>query len=334
MSEMYQPAATEGPPEPPAENRQSNDLPYVFVGPEGLRAGWGLAIFLIVREILQSWIYPLFMKLFPVSTRSHGLYRPQGLLVFELAALLCVLIATLVMARIERRPLSAYGAATSHGLGYFLAGLGWGSGLLSVLVCGLRFAGVLSFDGWQLSSRSAFRYGAIWLMGFLLVGLYEESLSRGYLQFTLTRGLRGFYRLLGVAHSDSAAFWTAAVITSFAFGFGHIGNLGESAVGLTAAALIGLVFCLSLWRTGSLWWAIGFHASWDWAQSFFYGVADSGTMAQGHLLATHPVGRSILSGGSTGPEGSLFVFPVIALAAAVVLITLPANRTQGNLDTQ
>ena len=334
MSETYEPGATEGPPEPPTQDLQHNDLLYVFIGPDGLRAGWGLAVFLIVREILKSVIYPLFMKLFPVSIRSHGLYRPQGLLVFEFAALLSVLIATLVMARIERRSVPTYGLAPPHGLRYFLAGLGWGLALLSLLVGGLRLAGVLSFDGWQLSSQGALRYGAAWLVGFLLVGLFEECLSRGYLQFTLARGLRGLYRRLGVTRTDAAAFWTAALITSFGFGFGHIGNTGESAIGLIAAGLIGLVFCLSLRRTGSLWWAIGFHASWDWAQSFFYGVADSGTMAQGHLLATHPVGRSILSGGSTGPEGSLFVLPVIAVAAAVVLVTLPMNRIQDTRDTQ
>jgi uncharacterized protein len=29
----------------------------------------------------------------------------------------------------------------------------------------------------------------------------------------------------------------------------------------------GLLFCLSLRRTGSLWWAVGFHAAWDWGQT-------------------------------------------------------------------
>lgn len=85
----------------------------------------------------------------------------------------------------------------------------------------------------------------------------------------------------------------------------------------------GTVFCLSLWRTGSLWWAIGFHASWDWAQSFLYGVADSGLIVQHHLLATHPVGKPILSGGATGPEGSIFILPVMAVVSCIIIFTLP-----------
>ena len=332
MSEPNEPAVTEDSPDPPAENRPY-DLHSIFFGVDGLRAGWGLALFLLLRELLGICVYALLMT-FPVASRSSGLFRPQGLLIYETAALLCVVIATLVMARVEGRSISDYGAGTRHRLRYFLAGLAWGFALLSLLVFGLHAAGLLAFDGWRLSGRSAVYYGAIWLVGFLVVGLYEESLSRGYLQFTLARGLHRLYQRLGSSRANFAGFWTAALITSFGFGFGHLDNTGESPIGLIAAALIGLVFCLSLWRTGSLWWAIGFHATWDWAQSFFYGVADSGTIAEGHLMATHPVGRVLLSGGLTGPEGSVFVLPVIGLAAVIILATLPRIRIQDDQDTQ
>jgi hypothetical protein len=98
---------------------------------------------------------------------------------------------------------------------------------------------------------------------------------------------------------------------------------------MLSAGLISIVFCLSLWRTGSLWWAIGFHAAWDWTESFLYGVSDSGMVVQGHLFHTHPEGRPIFSGGLTGPEGSLFILPIVALTAAVILLTLPnARRNQ------
>jgi membrane protease YdiL (CAAX protease family) len=109
-------------------------------------------------------------------------------------------------------------------------------------------------------------------------------------------------------------------VTSCYFGSIHLANSGESPAGLIAAGLIGLVFCLSLWRTGSLWWAIGFHTAWDWAQSFLYGVGDSGSTIAGHWLISHPAGRTILSGGATGPEGSVFVLPTIALAGLGVLL--------------
>ena len=76
------------------------------------------------------------------------------------------------------------------------------------------------------------------------------------------------------------------------------------------------MFAFSLWRTGSLWWAIGLHAAWDWAQSFLFGVADSGGISTHRLLSTHPVGPAWLSGGATGPEGSIFVLLVMLLHRA------------------
>jgi hypothetical protein len=58
-------------------------------------------------------------------------------------------------------------------------------------------------------------------------------------------------------------------------------------------------------------------------------------MVQHHLLATHPVGRPILSGGTTGPEGSIFIIAVLALIAAVIMTTLPRTKEDyaANLPT-
>ena len=42
-------------------------------------------------------------------------------------------------------------------------------------------------------------------------------------------------------------------------------------------------------------------------------------MVQHHLLATHPVGKPILSGGVTGPEGSIFVLPILALISFIII---------------
>jgi membrane protease YdiL (CAAX protease family) len=228
------------------------------------------------------------------------------------------------MALIERRRVAAYGFSPQHSLRNFVTGLASGVALLSLLVLSLRATGLLVFDARLLFGVSILRYGAVWLAGFLFVGLLEESFSRGYLQSTLARGISGTYRrLFGEQHANAAGFWIAALILSFAFGYQHRTNPGESPLGLLSAGLAGFLFCLSLWRTGSLWWAIGFHATWDWAQSFLYGVPDSGLMAQGHLYATHPVGRPYLSGGLTGPEGSLLLLPVIFAGVAAILLTLP-----------
>jgi len=131
---------------------------------------------------------------------------------------------------------------------------------------------------------------------FLLTGFFEEFLFRGYSQWVLSKGIH---------------FWPTAVLLSVAFGLVHGGNPGEAKTGLVAAALIGFFFCLTLRRTGSLWWAVGFHMSWDWGESYLYSVPDSGGMMPGHLLNSSFHGPAWLTGGSVGPEGSALVFIVI-----------------------
>ena len=303
-------------------------LSYIFWGAEGLRAGWAILLFLVLQSAFVITAATTLRGSVAFRLDKDGWIGPQGVFIREALSLFSVVFATWLMAKIERRPVAAYGYARLRAVPNFVSGLVWGVALLSLLVMLLRAAGLLVFDGDLLSGGAAVRYGLIWFVGFLLVACFEESYSRGYLQFTLTRGLRAIYRAFSADKRAVAfAFWTAALILSFGFGFGHRSNPGESPLGLLTAGLAGLLFCLSLWRTGSLWWAIGFHATWDWAQSYLYGVADSGLMVQGHLLATHPVGSPILSGGLTGPEGSVYLYPVLALGAAVLWFTVPATHS-------
>ena len=113
----------------------------------------------------------------------------------------------------------------------------------------------------------------------------------------------------------------ASWVTSTAFGFIHTTNNGENWIGIFAAAFIGFVFCVSVRVTGSAWWAIGCHAAWDWAETYFYGAIDSGMQPTGHYLTTSPSGNALWSGGTDGPEGSLLVLGVtLLLLVALILI--------------
>jgi Na+-transporting NADH:ubiquinone oxidoreductase subunit NqrD len=41
-------------------------------------------------------------------------------------------------------------------------------------------------------------------------------------------------------------------------------------------------------------------------------------MAHGHLFAVHPQGNILLSGGATGPEGSLLIIPLLFIIALMM----------------
>ncbi|MBS1814461.1 MAG: CPBP family intramembrane metalloprotease [Acidobacteria bacterium] len=328
---------------PPAEDDNAatasanSGLRYVFLGKDGLRAGWSLLIFLalVVGCAMLSFftLRTLHIKP-PVGEKVNGVIEglPSGTLFSHGIMLVILLAISLLMSVIERRRFGVYGldALTGHRIKQFVVGLFWGLVMLSLLVFTLKATGFLVFDGFALSGSAAFLYGLKWAGAFLLVGLAEEYMLRGYLQFTLSRGIAG---ILGdSAHRKAIGFWIAALFFAFIFGLGHKNNPGESPLGLIMAGMVSLVFCLSLWRTGSLWWAVGWHAAWDWAESYLYGVADSGTMSKGHLINSHAVGAPLMSGGTTGPEGSIFVIPILILTALIIVFTLRPESWPSNQE--
>jgi hypothetical protein len=235
--------------------------------------------------------------------RSGVPIPPTTGLLLELSQLIPVVIATWIMAVLERRPVMFYGFQGSARMVRLVSGMAWGFVAISAVVLVLHELGYLSMDGRTLSGVTALKYAALWGIVFFCVGLCEESMIRGYAQFTMTRGI---------------GFWWGAILLAVVFGVMHASNGGESVVGLIGVGAISLIFCLSLWYTGSLWWAVGFHAAWDWGQSYFYGTADSGLVAQGHLFGEHAVGRALWSGGATGPEGSVIVLPLLLVMALVM----------------
>ena len=292
MSDTFKPTA----PEATASHWSLNSgtLHRVFVGEHGIRSGWSVLLFAGIFFILQAAVTAVLGRF--ISLDSTGPIPVSLGVLQESCQVLLVATATLVMARIERRPILSYGYVGDHKLIRLVSGVLLGFFCLSVLVAVLWKAGLLVVDGVALSGLVAWKYAVAWAFVFLLVGIFEESLLRGYLQYTLSRGI---------------GFWWAALLLSVAFAMGHLGNGGESALGIVEVGLAGLVFCLSLWYTKSLWWAVGFHAGWDWGQSYFYGTPDSGLLTKGHLLASHPSGNPLWSGGTAGPEASLAILPLV-----------------------
>ncbi len=275
-----------------------------FYGSDGLRAGWRALLFVcIVAAVatLLGTVAHLFVDM--RAPDSQHPMRPATALLSEIVSLVAVAAGTLGMSRFEGRRIGSYGYEGRARVPRFFWGCLWGFVAVSVLVGALWRAHWLAFSHLLLHGPAVWGYGLVWLCVFLIVALFEESLLRGYLQATLTKGM---------------GFWPAALTLSLLFGAMHGTNKGESPVGLFSAGAVGLVFCLSLWYTRSLWWAIGFHATWDWGQSFLYGTADSGAVSQGRLLASQSTGPLLWGGGPTGPEGSLLIVPLLLLIAVAM----------------
>jgi CAAX protease family protein len=265
----------------------------IFIGQDGLRPIWRLVLYFLMYRALR---FCLFVLLAYGLSDTLFLWRQTAA---ELGLAIIALAPALLMSRIEGRAFGCYGLPPGKAFGK-LFWLGMLSGIMSLtlLLLALRGAHAFYFGTVTLHGARALKFALFWAAFFLIVAFYEEFFTRGYTQFTLT---------------ETVGFWPAAILLSLGFGALHLENPGENWVGILGAMVIGFFFCLTLRRTGNLWFAVGFHAAWDWGESYFYSVPDSGGMAPGHLLHSSLQGPRWLTGGSVGPEGSVFLFVLLAL---------------------
>jgi membrane protease YdiL (CAAX protease family) len=291
----------------------SKTLPEkIFLGPGGLRLGWRILLYLGVAAAVAYGLLWLGGSFFPDI--ASGVARLWQEMYGEAALLIAALAPAFLMARIEERSFDDYGLPRRLAFGkLFWTGALWGIVSIGLLLLLLRGVHVFYFGHLALHGLRIWRFALFWGAYFLIVGLFEEFLLRGYLLFTVAQRL---------------GFWPAAGMLSFAFGAIHLMNSGEGAVGALSAAFIGLFFCLTLQRTGTLWFAVGFHAAWDWGQTYVCGVADSGTIEPGHLLTPSFHGPAWLTGGSVGPEGSAVCFLLVVALWAVFARRYPQAKYQ------
>ncbi len=307
-------------PQPAAEAIAPSPAPQppntIFRGPNGIRAGWRVLIFLAIVVALAIGLFAGLTLIARGGRVQVGLSQlsPFGMSVSEGTIFLLTAIPALIMARIERRKFGQYGLPIRSAFRRNF----WVGTLIGFLAISGCLLGIFALHGFRLTGL-AIQGNTIpaatagWTVAFVIVGLAEEFSFRGYLQFTLTTGM---------------GFWPSAILLSALFGLAHAGNPGESKAGLVSVVLFGLLFCLFLRRTGNLWWAVGFHAGWDWGQTFFYGVPDSGILPYHNLFNCAFDGPAWLTGGTVGPEASVFTPIVLAIVAILFARVYRENRYQ------
>ncbi|HYL86651.1 MAG TPA: CPBP family intramembrane glutamic endopeptidase [Candidatus Angelobacter sp.] len=289
-------------------------LSRLFLNEEGLRSGWSVILYLAFWYAglwtLTFCVVNIVLPLFP--TLDLDILSPANVLVQEFLGFVSAYGAALLMARLEQRDAGLYGLPLREAFGKsFWQGVGLGLFEVSLLTGLIAAFGGYSFGKLALHGSGILRWGAVWAVAFLFVGFSEEFLFRGYVQYRLAR---------------SIGFWPAAISLSLVFGAVHHGNPGEGMMGLASVAVTGLVFAFALRRTGNLWLAVGWHASFDFGETFLFSVPDSGVLYSRHLSTALLHGPSWLTGGSIGPEGSVFSFLTLGVSALLIHLLFPAKK--------
>jgi membrane protease YdiL (CAAX protease family) len=160
---------------------------------------------------------------------------------------------TYALSRFDALSFGAFGLGhPSDGLRNFLFCLSVGGVLLSGLLLLLRIVSGFRFGNISTQGLDAAKFALLYAALFLVVAFAEETLVRGYALVQL---------------SQSISFWPAATVLSLLFGASHLKHGAENLPGIFFAGLFGFVLPWSFRRTGSLWFALGVHAGWDYAES-------------------------------------------------------------------
>ena len=275
--------------------RESALAPFagIFLDSEGFYPGARWLIYLALA-------YFIFEVLgFLLSGFRSDPSTPWWRLAAELRMMLAAVLPAFLMARLEGCRFGDFGLPAKRAFRRdFWMGALWGIASLTALLLTLAALRAFSFGSLSQHGARIFKFGLAYAIFFLIVSLFEDFLTRGYSLWVLSQGMH---------------FWPAAALLSILFGLMHLLNPGEAKIGIAAVVAIGFFFCLTIRRTGTLWFAIGFHMAWDWGETYFYSVPDSGTVSPRHLLNSRFHGPEWLTGGSVGPEGSCLLFVLIAV---------------------
>jgi len=283
---------------PPADSTTKR----IFIGPNGLRAGWRLLIFVAIFMAMAPVARTIVSRFFPAALDPAQL-TPMRIIVPDLLVCVILAVAAWIMSKVEGRRLGQYGLPRSEALRKnFWVGLWIGLLATSGTVLAIFALHGVRFTSAAIHGAAILTAAAAWGLAFLLAGLAEEFLFRGYAQFTLTTGM---------------GFWPSAFLLSGLFGLVHATNGGENVLGDVSVVSFGLLLCLFLRRTGNLWCAVGFHLGYDWGQTFLYGVPNSGLLPSQSLLNASFSGPRWLTGGTVGPEASI-VCPIVLAIVAIV----------------
>ena len=265
----------------------------------------GFLLFLLYVVLSQAFGFGLgwlfVVKLHVIDVKDNA-WHPRVFMIGESIGALGAALATLLVARIAKWPLARLGYRRAAALRQLAIGYLFGLTAVVVLVVGIAALGGFTFGALAMGGTTLLKYTVAWLIAFALVGLAEEMDFRAASLITL---------------AEAVGFWPAAILLSALFGGLHYFlKPGENLADAFSVGLLGLFLCFTVLRTGAIWFAIGFHAVFDYAAIFIFGAPNSGN--QGKPVATKLLtggyhGAAWLTGGPLGVEASWLVFPVIAL---------------------
>lgn len=237
------------------------------------------------------------------------------LVIGTLFANLAMILLTMLFCKvIQKRKLRTIGFVKKNLLKEYGMGLAIGFAMFSVAVLICMVTGAIHFEGFS----PTYTVGTFVLfgLGYMIQGMAEEVLCRGYLMVSIGRRY---------------PMWAAVLLNSLFFAALHLGNSGISVLAFVNLTLFGVFASVYFIKRGNIWGIGAFHSIWNFVQGNFYGIKVSGMSTSCTVFESVAVeGREWMNGGAFGLEGGLAV-TIVLVAATLFMLTKPAQDTAAEL---
>ena len=217
-----------------------------------------------------------------------------------------IIVAFLFCKLIQKRKLRTLGFKKSAMVKEYLIGLlvGFVMMLVAVIIC--LMTGAMELNGIS-EGFSAATVGMLFIffLGFMVQGMSEEVLCRGYMLVSTAR--------------KKSQIWIAILVRSLLFAALHLANSGISVLAFINLTLFGVFAGVYFVKRGNIWGVAAVHSMWNFAQGNFFGILVSGNRLGSSVFAsTADANKTLLNGGDFGLEGGIAV-TIVLLVGIVVL---------------
>ena len=278
------------------------------------RSGAG-ALFLVAAyfafDPVEAAAYHPLAQLFSLHMIADGEMGllPYGLLMLVRLALDLVVVAGVLA--ILSRSSTGFPLVGPRMVPLTIAGLAIGLLVMAGAIGAIVAGGDAMVAASTQTAASSMLHGTGWL-AFDYLGATGEELYGRVAVLLVAQGLVG---------------WRGAVLVSgLMFSVLHLGNPGADWLWLSRLFVQGTLLACAVYRTGSVWWSVGYHTGWNWASAPLFGAAGSGFLDQGHVLNFTPTGSRWITGGPIGPEGSIYAFVAVLCAFTLLVVTVPSRH--------
>lgn len=236
------------------------------------------------------------------------------LLMMLFATVMMILTVWLLCRLIQKRKLRTLGFYKKNAWKEYLKGLVFGFAAFSLAVLLGILTGGLRFEG--RSPQFSPEIFLLFMLGFMIQGMAEEVICRGYFLVSVSRRYPVVVGLL---------------MNSLFFAALHLFNNGIGVLAFINLTLFGVFASVYFLKRGNIWGVAAFHSVWNLVQGNFYGIRVSGMTTSCTVFSVASVeGKELLNGGAFGMEGSVWV--TLVLIAATVFIVLLPTRDTGALE--